>query len=68
MKDVPATLALYTFPTAEEQLGPKWLGGGAQKAMKDTATFLKEQGRITEVKPNYGDFVTTEYIKKALGK
>jgi taurine transport system substrate-binding protein len=68
VKDVPATLALYTFPTAEEQLGPKWLGGGAAKAMKDTATFLKEQGRIQEVKPNYGDFVTTEYIKKALGK
>jgi len=68
VKDVPATLALYTFPTAEEQLGPKWLGGGAQKAMKDTATFLKDQGRIQEVKPNYGDFVTTEYIKKALGK
>jgi len=68
VKDVPATLALYTFPTAQEQLGPKWLGGGAQKAMKDTATFLKEQGRMQEVKPNYGDCVTTEYIKKAIGK
>lgn len=68
VKDVPATLALYTFPTAEEQLGSKWLGGGAAKAMKDTATFLKEQGRIQEVKPDYGAFVTTEFIKKALGK
>jgi len=67
-KDVPATLALYTFPSAEEQLGPKWLGGGAAKAMKDTAAFLKEQGRITELKPDYGAFVTTEYIRKALGK
>ena len=36
--------------------------------MKDTATFLKEQGRITELKPDYGAFVTSEYIKKALGK
>ena len=68
VKDVPATLALYTFPTAEEQLGPKWLGGGAAKAMKDTAAFLKEQGRISELKPDYGAFVTTEYIRKALGK
>ena len=68
VKDVPATLALYTFPTAEEQLGPKWLGGGAAKAMKDTAAFLKEQGRITDLKPDYSAFVTTEYIRKALGK
>ncbi len=68
VKDVPATLALYTFPSAEEQLGPKWLGGGAAKAMKDTAAFLKEQGRITDLKPDYSAFVTTEYIRKALGK
>ena len=34
--------------------------------MKDTAEFLKEQGRIQEVKPNYGDFVTTKYVKEAM--
>ena len=68
VKDVPATLALYTFPSAEEQLGPKWLRGGAAKAAKDPAAFLKEQGRITDLKPDYSAFVTTEYIRKALGK
>jgi taurine transport system substrate-binding protein len=52
-KDVPATMALYTFPTMAEQVGPKWLGGGAVKAMTSTAAFLKEQGRIQEVKPDY---------------
>jgi len=71
-KDVPATIAKYTFPTAEQQLSNAWLGGGskggAAKAMHDTAVFLKEQGRITEVKPDYGVFVTTDYVKKALGK
>ena len=50
-KDVPPAMALYGFPTAEEQIGPKWLGGGAVKAMTDTAAFLKEQGRIQEVSP-----------------
>jgi taurine transport system substrate-binding protein len=67
-KDVPAAMALYRFPTLEEQLSPAWLGGGAAKAMADTAAFLKEQGRVQEVKPNYSAFVDTSYVKKALGK
>jgi taurine transport system substrate-binding protein len=67
-KDVPASMALYTFPTLAEQAGPKWLGGAAVKAMTSTAVFLKEQGRITEVKPDYASFVTDVYIKKAMAK
>jgi taurine transport system substrate-binding protein len=67
-KDVPATMALYTFPTMAEQAGPKWLGGAATKAMTSTAMFLKEQGRIQEVKPSYASFVTDAYIKKAMAK
>ena len=67
-KDVPPAMKLYKFPTAAEQMGPKWLGGGAAKAMTNTAAFLKEQGRIQEVKANYGDFVTDMYVKKAMGK
>ncbi len=67
-KDVPAAMALYKFPTIEEQIGKTWLGGGAAKAMTDTAAFLKEQGRIQEVKPNYGAFVTDVYAKKAMAK
>jgi taurine transport system substrate-binding protein len=67
-KDVPAAMALYKFPDAAEQAGPKWLGGGAAKAMANTAVFLKEQGRIQEVKPDYGAFVTDAYVKKAMGK
>jgi len=64
-KDVPAAMALYKFPTAAEQLSASWLGGGAAKAMTNTAAFLKEQGRIQEVKPDYGAFVTSDYVKKA---
>ena len=67
-KDVPPSMALYTFPTLEEQAGPKWLGGAAVKAMTSTAVFLKEQGRIQEVKANYGDFVTDVYAKNASAK
>ena len=61
-------MSLYKFPSAEEQLNAQWLGGGAAKAMSNTATFLKSQGRIQEVKPDYSAFVTDAYVKKALGK
>lgn len=67
-KAVPPAMALYRFPTLAEQASPTWLGGGAAKALTDTATFLKEQGRVQELKPNYGAFVTTAYVQKAMGK
>ena len=67
-KDVGPAMALYTFPTLAEQLSPAWLGGGAAKAMAGTATFLKEQGRVQEVKPDYSAFITTVYVQKAMGK
>lgn len=67
-KDVPAAMALYRFPSAEEQLGAQWLEGGAAKAMTNTATFLKSQGRIQEVKPDYAAYVTSSYVKQALGR
>jgi taurine transport system substrate-binding protein len=59
-------MALYKFPTAQEQISATWLGGGAAKAMTNTAVFLKEQGRIQELKPNYSAFVTDVYVKKAI--
>lgn len=63
--DVPAAMKLYRFPTLQEQASATWLGGGAAKALADTSAFLKEQGRVPEVKPNYGNFVTTKYVQAA---
>ena len=65
---VPAAMALYRFPTLAEQASPTWLGGGAAKAMTNTAVFLKEQNRIQEIKPDYSAFVTSTYVNKAMGK
>ena len=67
-KDVGAAMALYSFPTLAEQVSPTWLGGGAAKAMANTAVFLKEQGRVQEVKADYSGFVTTAYVEKAMAK
>jgi len=67
---VPNALSAYGFPTLEEQASPTWLGGGADsgvaKALTDTAEFLKAQGRITDVAPDYSKFVTDEYVKAAM--
>ncbi|MET0541762.1 MAG: taurine ABC transporter substrate-binding protein [Variovorax sp.] len=66
--DVSSVMSLYSFPTMAEQVSPTWLGGGAAKAMAGTAAFLKEQGRVQEVKSDYSAFVTTTYVDKAMAK
>jgi taurine transport system substrate-binding protein len=71
-EDIPAGLALYGFPTVEEQASPLWLGGGkdggAARALAFTASFLKAQGRIQETLPDYGAFVNPEWVRKALAR
>ncbi|HRD75043.1 MAG TPA: taurine ABC transporter substrate-binding protein [Hyphomicrobiaceae bacterium] len=68
-ENVPAVLNDYIFPTAEVQASKAWLGGGAEggvaRAMLDTARFLKEQGRITDVAADYAKFVTPEFAAAA---
>jgi taurine transport system substrate-binding protein len=68
VKDVPAALADYGFLSLDEQASPAWLGGGVAKALTDTAAFLKEQGRVADVAPDYGKFVTDAYVKAAAAK
>ncbi len=68
-EDVPAAMAAYNFPSAKEQASSTWLGGGKNsgvaKALADTAGFLKEQGRITAVAPDYSKFVNPAYAAAA---
>ena len=63
--DVPAGLAAYKFPTVDEQASKTWLGGGAADALKSTAEFLKDQGRVAEVPDDFSAFVTPEYAEAA---
>ena len=69
VKDVPAALADYSFPTAAKQASNEWLGGGKDsgvaQAMANTAKYLKEQGRITDVPADFGKFVNPEYAAAA---
>jgi ABC-type taurine transport system substrate-binding protein len=40
--------------------------GAAAKALTQQANFLKEQGRLTSVAPDYSKSVTTEWVTKAM--
>jgi len=64
--EIPAGMAAYRFPTPAQQVSAEWLGGGAAKALLYTAQFLKEQGRVPEVAPDYSRFVTAEYVRDAM--
>ncbi|RME99453.1 MAG: taurine ABC transporter substrate-binding protein [Alphaproteobacteria bacterium] len=69
-KDVAGVLALYEFPTLEDQASTKWLGGGkdggAAKALFFTSEFLKKEKKIDSLLPDYGAVVTDKYVKAAL--
>jgi len=69
-EDVADAMALYGFPSLQEQGSPTWLGGGANgsaaKALAQQANFLKDQGRLTSVAPDFGKNVTTEWVTKAM--
>jgi taurine transport system substrate-binding protein len=69
-EDVPDSMALYGFPSLQEQASPAWLGGGANgaasKALAQQANFLKEQGRLQSVAPDYSKSVTTEWVTRAM--
>ncbi|MGB3408612.1 MAG: ABC transporter substrate-binding protein [Jannaschia sp.] len=54
-----ATMATFVFPSLEEQMGPKWLGGGAQEFMKGVAGVFVEAGSIPAARDSYADAVDT---------
>ncbi|MBY3513470.1 taurine ABC transporter substrate-binding protein [Rhizobium laguerreae] len=61
-----SALKNLTLLTPEVQASDAWLGGGekagAGNILKDTATFLKEQGKVSDVLANYGAFVTADAL------
>jgi taurine transport system substrate-binding protein len=68
-EDVPAGMKLYRFPTIAEQTSPTWLGGGAKSgaaaSLAATAAFLKAQGTIQNVLPDYAVGVNPSYARAA---
>jgi taurine transport system substrate-binding protein len=60
--DIPELLEGSHFPTAKEQTSVELLGGGTAKDIAQTAAFLKEQGKIDSVLPDYASYVSAKFI------
>lgn len=64
--DVPLLLKGYMFPSLADQASADYLGGGTVKAIAQTSEFLKEQGRIDAVLPDYAPYVSSKYVTEAV--
>jgi len=53
------TIDTFVFPTIEDQLGSRWLGGGAQEFMKGVAQVFVEAGSIPSALDSYDTLVNT---------
>jgi taurine transport system substrate-binding protein len=62
-----ATMATFIFPSVEDQLGPKWLGGGAQEFMKGVADVFVNAGSIDKALDTYENNVNTGPLTAAAG-
>lgn len=64
--DQAAALNNLNLVPLKVQASDAWLGGGEKsgvaKILKDTATFLKEQKKISDVLPSYAAFVTPSAV------
>lgn len=62
-----ATISTFVFPTVEDQLTEKWLGGGAQEFMKGVADVFVEAGSIDSALDSYAGNVNTVSLEAANG-
>ncbi len=62
-----ATIDTFVFPTVEEQLSAKWLGGGAQEFMKGVADVFVQAGSIDRALDTYENNVNTGPLASASG-
>ncbi len=61
------TLDTFIFPTVDEQLSAKWLGGGAQEFMKGVADVFVNAGSIDSALSSYASAVNTGPLNIASG-
>lgn len=54
-----ATMATFTFPTTEDQLGDAWLGASAPAYLKGVADVFVEAGAMDSALDSYDDAINT---------
>lgn len=67
MDATATTIDTFVFPTVEDQLTEKWLGGGAQDFMKGVADVFVEAGSIDAALDSYETHVNTDPLSSAQG-
>lgn len=65
LKDAEKAISTMSFPSAEEQLSEKWLGGGVQTFMKGVADVFVEAKSIDKALPKYDSSVNSEPLAAA---
>lgn len=66
--DVPGLLASNAYPDAAEQAGPVLFGGGLARDLRATAAFLKAQGKVDRVLPDYSAYIDPRWVSAAARK
>ncbi|MGD9863097.1 MAG: ABC transporter substrate-binding protein [Pseudodonghicola sp.] len=61
------TISTFVFPSVEDQLSAKWLGGGAQEFMKGVADVFVAAGSIGAALDSYENAVNIGPLKAAQG-
>jgi len=61
--DVPDLLAGSTYPDASAQASSALLDGGTAQSIAKTAEFLKEQGKLEAVLPDYAPYVSAKFVQ-----
>ena len=61
------TMATFIFPSVEDQLGAKWLGGGAQAFMQGVAQVFVDAGSIPSKLDSYDAAVNLGPLKASSG-
>ncbi len=56
-------MANFGFPSAEDQLGANWLGGGVQEMTKGVADVMVGAGGMDKALDDYSAFVDSNYLK-----
>jgi taurine transport system substrate-binding protein len=59
--DIPLLLQGNVYPLAADQVSA--LGAPTTQAITDTAVFLKEQGKVDAVLPDYAPYVSAKFIE-----
>ncbi len=60
-------ISTFVFPSIEEQLSAKWLGGGGAEFMKGVSQVFLDAGSIPSARDSYGDAVNVGPLTAAGG-